>query len=293
MTGLSRQYVKLCDVRDFEDARLLGAAHEIVPGRDERTVVERKLWEFAMLAMFLEDVGRIGDDTEVLGVAAGNEEVLYWLANRVARVMGTDIYGEGRFSGREAAASMLEDATAHAPYPYREDRLEIRHMDARELDFPDESFDVVYSLSSIEHFGSAVDIARAAAEIGRVLRPGGHAFIVTECFVKLHPLDSAPIDLARRRRAGSLGHRRAAVAEIFTPRELERRIVEPSGLELMQQLDRRLSSESWENLTRLVATPSEVRLEAATGTYYPHVLLQVRRSVFTSVCLALEKPGPV
>ena len=48
---------------------------------------------------------------------------------------------------------MLTDPASHAPFPYREDRLEVVYADARELPFPDESFDVVFSLSSIEHFG--------------------------------------------------------------------------------------------------------------------------------------------
>ena len=41
------------------------------------------------------------------------------------------------------------------------------------LEFEDGSFDAVFSLSSIEHFGSWADIRRSAEEIGRVLRPGG------------------------------------------------------------------------------------------------------------------------
>jgi len=57
-------------------------------------------------------------------------------------------------------------------------------MDARRLDFADESFDVGFSLSSFEHFGGPQDVLAAARELGRVLRPGGHAFVVTECFVQ-------------------------------------------------------------------------------------------------------------
>jgi ATP-dependent Clp protease ATP-binding subunit ClpB len=49
----------------------------------------------------------------------------------------------------------------------------------------------------------------------------------------------------------------------FTPRELRTRIVRPSGLELMQQLDLSLSPESWENLT---VSHGDGRLDPATGT---------------------------
>lgn len=287
-----RQFAKLCDVRDWDDPELLGAIAEILPERDAATHVERKVWEFGMLALFLRAVERMNDDTVALAVGAGDERIVFWLANHLGRVVATDIYGQGDFAEREAKASMLDDPEAHAPFPYREDRLEVRWSDARRLDFPDESFDVVFSLSSFEHFGTPEDVAVASRELGRVLKPGGHAFVVTECFVRRHPLNAAPVDLAmrlatlgrKRRRAGL--RRRAVVVEVFTPRELERLIVRRSGLELMQPLDLSLSGESYANVTRTDADG----LHPATGEYWPHVLLQADRSLFTSVALPLHKP---
>ena len=292
---LSRQYVKLCDLRDFTDPELLATVSSILPERDARTHIERKVWEFAMLAMFLEEVGRLGEDTEALSVGAGDERIAFWLANRIGRVVATDVYGEGAFSGNEADPSMLEDPRAHAPFPYREDHLEVLWMDARELKFPTGSFDVVFTLSSIEHFGSPADIASSASEIGRVLKPGGHAIIVTECFVKHHPLDTAPAEVAKRvlslnrKMPGAGLHHRVALADVFTPGELTKLIVEPSGLRLMQPLDATVSPESWGNLT--LCSP-DGQLISRTGDKYPMVLMQLRRSVFTSVCLILEKPRP-
>ena len=289
----ARRYAKLCDIRDFDDERLLAVLGEILPERDPAAHVERKVWEFAMLALFLEETGRLGEGTTALAVGAGDERIVFWLANRLGRVTATDIYGEGGFAGREAHPSMLEDPAAHAPFPYREDRLEVRWADARELPFPDASFDVAFSLSSFEHFGSPRDIARAAAELGRVLRPGGHGFVVTECFVRRHPLNAAPVDFAvrlatlGRKRRIATPRRRAVVVEVFTPRELERLIIRPSGLELMQPLDLSLSPESWDNLTR----SDEHGLHPRSGEYWPHVLLQSDRSVYTSVALPLRKPG--
>jgi SAM-dependent methyltransferase len=294
VTALSRQYVKLCDRRDFDDPVLLGMLREILPERDPTTHIERKVWEYAMLALFCGDLGLLNDQTTALGVGAGDERIVFWLANRLARVVATDIYGDGAFAGREAAASMLEDPASHAPSPYREDRLEVRWMDARELDFPDASFDLIFSLSSIEHFGAPDDVAAAAREIGRVLRPAGHALITTDCFVRRHPLNSAPVDLAVRavtlgskRRTATL-RRRAIVDQVFTARELQTRIVGPSGLRLMQRFDRSLSPASWVNVTRVFP---DGRAEPETGEHYPSILLKTDRSVFTSACLALEKPA--
>jgi SAM-dependent methyltransferase len=283
-----RQYVKLCDRRDFDDPELRGTIREIVPGLEPGAELERKYWEYAMLALFLEEVGALREDARLLAVGAGHETVLFWLANRTGRVVATDIYGAGEFAGGEAEASMLDDPSAFAPYPFREDRLEVRWMDARELDFPDGSFDAVFSLSSIEHFGGPGDVARAAAEIGRVVRPGGHAFVVTESFVRRHPLDSPIVQTAIR--AASLGRLarsatpRRRVVEVFTPGELQRRIVRPSGLRLLQEPDLELSPQTFESITRWGADgPVERRT--------PHILLQGHGAPWTSVCLALGKPS--
>lgn len=291
MPALSRQYAKLCDARDFEDPELLDAVRSLVPERDPLLHVERKVWEFAMVALFLDEVGRLDRDTEVLSVGAGSERILFWLAQRVGRVVATDLYGEGSFAEREAGRAMLEDPRSESPWRYPEERLEVMWMDARELAFADESFDCVITVSSIEHFGSPADTRRAAREIGRVLRPGGHAAIVTDLLVRRHPLDSALVDLAVRlatmgRRRGVATLRRRARVEAFSRRELQRQVVEPSGLTSLQPLDTSLSDKSWENLTR----QTKEGLIPRTGAHYPHLLVQVGRSVHTSVCLALEKP---
>ena len=292
-TTLSRQFVKLCDRRDFDDERLRATIRDIVPGLPEAQEVERKNWEYAMLAMFLEEVGALSDDAEVLAVGAGHEHVLYWMANRAGRVVATDIYGDGSFAGREADDSMLTNPAAFAPYPYREDHLDVRHMDARELEFEDASFDAVFSLSSIEHFGSPADIARASSEIGRVLRPGGHAFVATECFLEYGPLDVPTVHFLVRlatlgRTGGNATPRRRAI-DVFTARELKSRIVEPSGLRLVQPLDTDVSQESFENVATVTGDNQVI---SETGVFWPHVVVQAPRSSrWTSVALAFEKPA--
>jgi ubiquinone/menaquinone biosynthesis C-methylase UbiE len=53
-------------------------------------------------------------------------------------------------------------------------------MNALDLRFADESFDFVWSLSSIEHFGSHAAAADAMREMARVVRPGGIVAVATE-----------------------------------------------------------------------------------------------------------------
>ncbi|HWD72207.1 MAG TPA: class I SAM-dependent methyltransferase [Actinomycetota bacterium] len=291
----TRQYVKLCDVADFGDRQLCDAVGEIEGRPAPSVLAERKQWERGMLALALAGRGCLHEEATILAIGAGTEPVLFWLANRVGLVTATDIYGEGKFAGVEASESMLRNPGAFSPVDYRNDRLVVRHMDARRLEFPPESFDAAYSLSSIEHFGSPGDIAGSAAEMARVLKPGGTAVVVTECLVHLRPLDRAPVEFALRlgtlgrKRRGATLRRRVALGEAFTPREIGRLIVGPSGMELVQRLDLTLSPQSWDNLTTV--HPSG-RLETATGRLDPHVLLKIHRSVFTSVCLVLHK-GPV
>jgi ubiquinone/menaquinone biosynthesis C-methylase UbiE len=281
-----RQFAKLCDVRDFQDADVLRMLRDILPERDPLAHVERKVWEFAMLALFLEETGRLHDGTSALAVGAGQERMLFWLANRIGRIVATDIYGEGAFAERDATEMMLSDPASLAPFPYRQDHLEVIYADARELPFPDGAFDVIFSLSSIEHFGGPRDVARAAHEIARVLKPGGHALVVADCFVRLHALDTAAFDFAVR--MATLGRKRRVATprrrqrEGFTPRELRTRIVRPSGLKLMQPLDTSLSQEAWDTVTVL-------HDDGSLDSTYPLILLKAGRSFFTSVCLPLRK----
>jgi SAM-dependent methyltransferase len=288
---LSRHYVKLCDLRDFADPAFRAMLRDIQPGLGEAEEVHRKYWEYAMLGLYLDEVGALRDDCDVLAVAAGHEAPLYWLANRVRRVVATDIYGEGSFGDREADAAMLNAPATFAPYPYREDRLEVVSMDARRLEFADESFDVVYSLSSIEHFGGPSEIQAAASEMARVLRPGGHLLIATECFLgRPHLLDVPIVQFAARvvslGRVCSVATPRRRVTDCFTPKELRRDIVDPSGMTLAQPLDTEVSPETFANVLQFGpdGTP-----RSETGQSNPHIVLRSRGAPWTSAFLALQK----
>src|SRR3546814_19579580 len=59
-------------------------------------------------------------------------------------------------------------------------RLVVQHMDALDLRYEDDSFDAIFSSSSIEHFGTHADVARSIRQAHRVLKPGGVLSLSTE-----------------------------------------------------------------------------------------------------------------
>lgn len=101
----------------------------------------------------------------VLDVATGTGRVPY------------NLFEEPTFTGRvialDASKPML-DIAAYKLSPYQE-RLELHHLPAVPLPFPDDHFDVVTCLEALEFFPSA---ELALREMVRVLRPG-HTLITT------------------------------------------------------------------------------------------------------------------
>jgi len=143
--------------------------------------VHRKAWEWVQTIYGLDCLGMIRPDVRALGVGVGWEPLSFFFANHLAEVVATDLYPvESEWTDREGTPRMLEDPKDFAPFPYPEDKVTFLRMDGTQLDFPDESFDVVWSCSSIEHFGRHEGARRSMREIERVLRPGGVASVITE-----------------------------------------------------------------------------------------------------------------
>jgi SAM-dependent methyltransferase len=63
--------------------------------------------------------------------------------------------------------------------------LTVLRMDGTRLEFPSDSFDIVFSFSSIEHFGGAnhSGALKSLKEMERVLKPGGIAIVATEYII--------------------------------------------------------------------------------------------------------------
>lgn len=279
--SLTRHYAKVCDVEDFADPAFLERCRELRPDLDLDWQFDRKTWESAMATFLLEDAGLL-DGADILSVGAGREAVLFWLAQRARRLVAVDIYGEGEFAASDAPAAMLSDPQRFSPFAGPVPALEVLSLDARSMpELEDECFDAVYSLSSIEHFGTRAHIRAAAAEIGRVLRPGGYAYLATELI-----LDPASPWRGRVRElaSGATGRRRFR-CELFTDSELMSELVQPSGLRLLQPVDRGISAAAFDNK----AVKRGRKLRFAQGRFHPHIVLQIGGNTFTSVGLPLYK----
>jgi SAM-dependent methyltransferase len=219
--------------------------------------MHRKSYEWTQLLFGLKRLGKINEATSVLSVGAGHECVLYWLANHTGRVVATDLY-EGRWqssAGREGDVGVLERPEDFAPFPYRQDRLTFRQMDGRTLEFSDGEFDVVYSLSSIEHFGGFEGARASTVEMARVLKPGGVLVLATEYIV------SGP-----------------DYEEAFQP-DVFKRLIDVPGLTLIEPLD--------EFVHRRYDTPV-VNLRTHLHQR-PHMLVRIGDTVFTSAMVFLRR----
>lgn len=113
-------------------------------------------------------------DEAVLDVGTGAGLMLIGAAKRSprGRAVGIDIWAPKDLSGN-AAATTTRNAVAEGVA----DRIDILTGDARNLAFPDESFDLAFSLLCLHNIEDKADQVRACQEIARVLKPGGRAII--------------------------------------------------------------------------------------------------------------------
>jgi len=235
--------------------------------------MHRKFWEFAQTVYGLDILGFLDKKFIALDVGAGKDRIQYYLANKLSHVYATDLYG-GEWED-QSPSDFVDNPKKYAPFPYDESRLTAKKMDARKLEFDDNTFDIVFSISSIEHFGGHKGSQKSMEEIARVLKPGGIAAIVTECILN----DTSRIPSINR--AISLLFK-GSYYQYFTPKELDTFLIKPSGLELVEPI--KFDQPSLESyLKNPVKLPKEI-------SKLPHIVLKAKDDVvFTSVMMFLRK----
>lgn len=177
----------------FDDLATYSFDYHIFQSRTP-PVVHRKGWEWVQTLYGLKALDMIRPEHSAIGIGAGRECVIFWLGDHLRRVVATDLYGNEEWSttgGREADIAVVNDPQQFCPRQIRREAIEFQTLDGTNLEgIADESFDIAWSLSSIEHFGSHARAGDAVREMARVVRPGGVIAVATEHLLleeQVHP----------------------------------------------------------------------------------------------------------
>jgi len=257
---------KICSLSDWNDPELKSALKMLM--NLPPNIQHRKHWEWAMGVLSLQKLGMLKPDSLALGIGCGGEQMPFFLSNYLGYVFCTDLYG---ISPRdEARPSMLTDPQPpDTSYRFNRRRLGVQVMDGTDIQFEDNTFDIVFSYSSIEHFGSKEAAMKSMREIERVLKPWGVASIATEAFI------GSNYDVLNRERA--LGY--SILSEIFTPEEIDKYLLHSTGLQATNEVNYDADAR---DLQTTIKFPEEIER-------LPHIILEYKGVRWTSIHLALIK----
>jgi SAM-dependent methyltransferase len=258
---------KLCCIEDWENEEMKALLKEL--GKISWSGgIHRKDWEWALGIIAMSRYRKINKESVALGVGSGKEAVMYYLANNIQHVFATDLY-EGN-SWEEAPADFPENPKKYCRIPYSENSLTVIKMDGRKLDFPSDKFDIVFSFSSIEHFGGYrhQGALMSLKEIERVLKPDGIAVIATE-FIINDKEDT----------------------EFFNKRTIYSDLIDNlDQLKLVESLDLTISNRTLDTLMDYYPTGIGWDKRGADFKYsHPHILLRRKNMLWTSIMLVFKK----
>jgi SAM-dependent methyltransferase len=182
--------------------------------------VNRKGWEWTQCIYGLEKLGALRDSAAGLGVGAGREPLIFYLGDRIQKVVALDLYGNELWShgpgGQEANADVTVNPQRWCTKKMDLSRISFVYGSGTEINYGEAKFDFCWSLSSIEHFGDHEAARKAMQEMARVTKPAGIVAIATEYLL-----------------LPEYGH-----VEYFNRAELQRFIIDASEqLELISDID--------------------------------------------------------
>lgn len=278
---------KVIDVDDFEAPELEPYLREIdaeeavrVGSTVDDGVPDAKRWTYAMLLRALDCAGAASAGRMVAGIGAGTEPTIFALARRGAIVFPADRYLQRTRWSDEAPAGMLVDPSHYSPLDFPAGHVLPVHSSALKLNLPSNAFDAVFGATPFEHLGSLENVAIAAREIARVLKPGGVASLAVEFRVD-GPADRRGFD---------------AATLLFTHPAIGKYIVDASGLTLREPIVLEQSDRTFE--TRRAAIDFPGRAQAAQGleekqAASPNLVVYHDGFLFCPVVLTLHKDHPL
>jgi SAM-dependent methyltransferase len=247
---------RLCYVEDWENDEIKETISSLRQHFPE--VIARRDWEWALAVIAMRRFGKLNTNSKAIGIASANEILIFYLANNVKHVYATDLYDTDKFN--YTPSDFPENPKKYAPFPYKEDALTVLRMDATKLEFPSDTFDVAFSISSIEHFGGKnhAGALRSLREVERVLKTGGIAAITTEYIVndKKHP-------------------------EFFNRRTIYSDLINKlDKLQLIEPLDLRITTKTLD---------TAIGLHDTADNTHPHILVRYGDLLVTSIMLVFQK----
>ncbi|MEJ2672334.1 MAG: methyltransferase domain-containing protein [Deltaproteobacteria bacterium] len=161
--------------------RKLGALIWQYAGRDlsRLKVLEIGCGQRAVQTMLFtaDDIEVTGIDTEIATFVLGPKA--FW---RIVRVNGLERAAKSLVRHVFFDASFFSQLSRRYGKALPLNGVDVRVMDAACLDFPDDVFDVIFSTRVFEHIA---DVPGAVAEVNRVLKPDGFAWINIHLFPSL------------------------------------------------------------------------------------------------------------
>jgi SAM-dependent methyltransferase len=272
---------KICNVDDWQEDELVEVLRLNLGPKEISEIgwphgrEDRKFWEIGMTLLAMHSCIPADLRRLALGVGAGTEATSFILTKYFDRVVATDLYGSSQWK-TEAPLKMLSHPKRYAgSIPFNPERLIVECMDATTLRYECDTFDFVYSSSSIEHFGSYEAISRAAYEMGRVLKPGGLLSLSTEI------------------RIGGASKWLNKSTLLFDKDTIKDLIIGPSRCSPVDSFDYRVSQITVSHPTEFMEAIKDSakianRLQGRWSRY-PHVLMKHGELMWTSVQITLRK----
>jgi SAM-dependent methyltransferase len=268
-SGSKTNLNRLCYVEDWQNAEFRETLMELQK-LNPQGLIHRKDWEWAIGIMAMKRFDKLNKSSTAIGVGSGTEPIPFYLANKISHVYATDLYEDNESWKKAAPIGFLRDPKKYAPFPYDEDALTVMRMDGSKLDFPDETFDIAFSFSSIEHFGGKnhSGALKAMREIERVLKPGGIAVIATEYILngKKHP-------------------------EFFNKKTIHSDLIDKiNKLKPVEPLDLRMTASTLDTIIdHFTIDANWDNVDEEYKKSHPLVLLKIRNILFTSIMIVFQK----